>query len=74
MPSHEVPLALLMFNIGVEIGQLLFVAVVFGALTILRRYSPPPTWGVRRFFPYVVGSIAAFWVIQRIAVAFQIAT
>ena len=68
VPSHEVPLALFMFNVGVEIGQLLFVSVVFGVLTVLRRLPLPTVSGVRRFFPYAVGSIAAFWVIQRVAV------
>ena len=71
VPSHEVPLALLMFNVGVEIGQLLFVSVVFGMLTALRRLPLPTTSAARRFFPYAVGSVAAFWVIQRVAVAFQ---
>ncbi len=71
VPSHEVPLALLMFNVGVEIGQLLFVSAVFGLLTILRRHPLSKTLVVRQFFPYAVGSIAAFWVIERIALAFQ---
>ncbi len=74
VPSHEVPLALLMFNVGVEIGQLMFVSVVFAILTVLRSLSLPMTHRARQFFPYAVGSIAAFWVIERVAVAFKVLT
>lgn len=70
VPSHEVPLALFMFNVGVEFGQLLFVSIVFGLFTALRRFSSPKTLVVRQFVPYAVGSIAAFWTIERVAAAF----
>ena len=67
LPQNEVPLALLMFNVGVEIGQLLFIAfilVVIQALGRLRREWP--TWA-QQVPAYAVGGIAAFWLIERIA-------
>jgi hypothetical protein len=61
-----VPLALLMFNVGVETGQLLFVAVVLSLIALLRRLpltAPARAW---RVAPYTIGSLAAFWTIQRV--------
>jgi hypothetical protein len=66
LPQHEVPLALLMFNVGVETGQLLFVAVVLSLMAVLRRLSlvlPDAGW---RLVPYSIGGIAAFWTIERV--------
>lgn len=65
LPDHAIPLALLFFNVGVEIGQLLFVAVVFASWALLRRVSWP-AWAWR--LPvYGIGGLAGFWTIERIA-------
>ena len=69
VPAHEVPLALLMFNVGVETGQIVFVVAVVGLLAALRRLPlslPEAAW---RLAPYSIGAIAAFWTIQRVVVA-----
>jgi hydrogenase/urease accessory protein HupE len=71
LPQNAIPLALLFFNVGVEIGQLLFVAAVLaaGALAraMLRRLSvEPPRW-LWWVPPYAIGSLAGFWTIERIA-------
>ena len=66
VPAHEVPLALLMFNVGVETGQLLFVVAVVAALVALRRLPltvPQSAW---RLAPYSIGALAAFWTLQRV--------
>lgn len=66
LPQNEVPLALLMFNVGVELGQLLFIAVtlvIAWSLNRLRREWP--AW-VRQVPAYGVGGIAAFWLIERV--------
>ena len=67
LPQGHIPLALLFFNGGVELGQLLFVAAVLtlGAL-VWRVRVPLPRW-VELVPPYAIGSVAMFWVIQRIA-------
>ena len=67
LPQHEVPLALLMFNVGVEAGQILFVVAVVGLIALLKRIRIPVTQG--RLVPYAVGGIAAFWTIERVALA-----
>ena len=67
LPAGNIPVALLFFNVGVEIGQLLFVAVVLGlaALFQLSRH-PLPRWATLAP-PYLIGSLAMFWVIQRVS-------
>jgi hydrogenase/urease accessory protein HupE len=66
LPQQSIPLALLFFNIGVEAGQLLFIAAVFGACALTRRLIsvPAPRWAWAAP-PYVIGSLALFWVIER---------
>ena len=64
LPEHAIPLALLFFNIGVEAGQLLFIGAVFLAWSLLRRIDWPEwAW---RIPVYGIGTMAAFWTIERI--------
>ncbi len=65
LPDGEVPIALLTFNLGVEVGQLLIVAAGLAALNLLRRYASQRDFVVRRITAYGIGSIAAFWMIER---------
>ena len=70
IPQQAVPLALLFFNIGVELGQLIFIAAVFGFAWLV-RHSPlriPAIWP--RAVAYGVGSVAAFWVVERTIAVF----
>lgn len=67
LPQHAIPLALLFFNLGVELGQLAFIAVVLGAASAFSRVSlRTPAWSWR-VAAYAIGSVAMFWVIQRTA-------
>jgi hypothetical protein len=74
VPSRQAQpdlLALFSFNVGVEIGQLLFIAAVFAVVTAARKIMrgvvlPRPVWAWR-VAPYAIGSISAFWLIQRVA-------
>ena len=66
VPQHEVPLALFMFNVGVESGQILFIAVVLGLLALLRRLPVNVPEGAWRLVPYSIGGVAAFWTIDRV--------
>jgi hydrogenase/urease accessory protein HupE len=67
LPRSELPLALLSFNVGVELGQLGFVALVLAterAFPILEiRW---PRWA-QALPGYTVGSLGAFWTVQRVA-------
>jgi len=71
LPQKSIPIALLFFNVGVEVGQLLFIASVFAIIALARRITrriniPRPAWAWA-VSPYAIGSLAVFWVIQRIA-------
>ena len=67
LPQHEIPLALLMFNVGVEVGQIMFITAVFLILIVTKKFIPK--WPDRswKLIPYAIGSIAAFWTIERIS-------
>lgn len=68
LPQSDIPLALLFFNLGVEFGQLAFIAVVLGVAALVRRSNRPlPAWAWR-IPPYAIGSVASFWLFQRLAV------
>ena len=71
LPQTAIPVALLFFNVGVEIGQLLFIAAILSIMALARWLSkraaiPQPAWAWR-IAPYSIGGVAAFWMIQRIA-------
>ena len=73
LPEEEVATSLLFFNVGVEIGQLLFIAVllvlagIVGVLwkKVARRPLAPALW--QPATAYAVGIIATYWTIERIA-------
>jgi len=67
LPPGHIPVALLFFNVGVELGQLLFIATVLTLVALGQHIRIPfPPWA-KLVPPYVIGSVAMFWVIQRIA-------
>jgi hypothetical protein len=66
VPENEVPLALLMFNVGVETGQVMFVIGVSALLAGLHRIHAPTRLLVARASPYAIGGVAAFWTLERI--------
>ena len=65
IPAHAVPLALLSFNLGVEAGQLLFIVAVLALGWAWRRARLPAPAVWRQVAVYGIGSVAAFWVIDR---------
>jgi len=67
LPQSETGTALLFFNVGVEIGQVLFVGATMGLFQLLRRWPAFPLAQAQRAMIYGVGSLAAFWTLQRIA-------
>ncbi|MDN3512161.1 MAG: HupE/UreJ family protein [Candidatus Jettenia sp.] len=66
LPQDSVALALLFFNLGVEIGQLLFVITIKLIIKALKQIPVNwPTW-TELVPPYMIGGLAAFWTIQRV--------
>ena len=79
LPHHAIPVALLFFNLGVEIGQLAFVGVVLAAgwmfhKAAIVRLEPARVRsiaaGIDLFATYAIGSIAACWLIERTSAFF----
>ena len=69
LPENSIPLALLFFNVGVEIGQVLFIVAVLvlyhvGKIILVSRFD------LKRLEPipvYLIGGIASYWVFERVA-------
>jgi hypothetical protein len=75
LPQNAIPLALLFFNIGVELGQLLFIGLVMAVIAVavraarkFSRWSTVPqsafAW-CENISAYAIGAVAAFWLIER---------
>ena len=66
LPQTDIPLALLFFNVGVEAGQLMFVAAALCVIWTLKRLPLEwPAWSMQ-IPAYTIGSLAAFWCIERV--------
>jgi hypothetical protein len=74
LPRDAIPLSLLLFNLGVEAGQLIFVGAAIVAILVLRparaRLPAVADQLALRLPPYAIGAFAAFWVLERTAAAF----
>ncbi len=76
LPHHAIPVALLFFNVGVEIGQLIFVAAVLSLLWLMRQAAsqhltpaliPRPFDRLDVIVAYGIGIMAAYWLVERTA-------
>ncbi len=63
----ELPLALLGFNLGVELGQLVFVVLALALGRGLLRFARSPSAALKPLVPYALGGLAMFWLIRRVA-------
>ncbi|MFM7274580.1 MAG: HupE/UreJ family protein, partial [Gammaproteobacteria bacterium] len=65
LPEGEIPLALLSFNVGIEAGQLAFVAVIMVFGRACRR-SAIARYDWLAWVPvYLIGVLSAYWCIER---------
>ena len=67
LPPADIPLALLAFNVGVEIGQLMFVAGILVLALGIRQLQIRTPRLVAGAPAYLVGCLGAYWTIDRIA-------
>jgi hypothetical protein len=76
LPAGHIPAALLFFSMGVETGHFLFIGVVLSIIALGRqgflKFRPssilhPPSSIIRLLPPYAIGTLAMYWVIQRVA-------
>jgi hydrogenase/urease accessory protein HupE len=68
LPRGDIPLALLTFNLGVEVGQLVFIAAVLTAKAVADRAGLPPVLErhARTVAAYAIGGMAASWLLERL--------
>lgn len=67
LPREQIGLALLLFNLGIEAGQLAVVAGLLGAAWTLRRFRGGLPAAVERGPAAAMGCAAGFWTVERIA-------
>ncbi len=69
LARNDLPLALFAFNVGVEVGQLAFIAVVLGLFALARRVTLPRPLRQHALpvASYTIGTLAAFWFVERLA-------
>jgi len=65
LPPGDVPLALLAFNLGVEAGQLLVVALALASTASLQRLLALRLPAARHWLGYAIGTMSATWFAQR---------
>ena len=71
LPEKQIPTALLFFNVGVEIGQVLFILAVLSLISVGRSLAyrvriRPPAWSAL-IAPYAIGGVASYWLLERIS-------
>lgn len=71
LPDGAISIALLFFNIGVELGQLVFVLCLFGVLSLWRRYAQIHFISYAICVPYFIGIVASYWFIERTIAIFS---
>jgi hydrogenase/urease accessory protein HupE len=67
LPHNETPLALLMFNVGVEVGQLIFVAAILLGMRAVAALFDVPAARARLVAAYAIGVLSMTWFVFRIA-------
>ncbi|MCF6264381.1 MAG: HupE/UreJ family protein [Xanthomonadales bacterium] len=71
LPENAIPMALLFFNLGVELGQLFFIAMAVAIMAaggwLMQRLQKTPWPWAWLIPPYAIGSLSVFWVIERLA-------
>ncbi len=66
LPQDAIPTALLFFNIGIEIGQIIFIVVILWLMSLIKKFTPKKYPYLVTGLAYSIGIIAAFWTIERI--------
>lgn len=68
LPQNNIPLALLFFNFGVEVGQLIFVGALLGVMELARRFARAEQLRVASAAAcYAIGGTASYWLFERVS-------
>jgi hypothetical protein len=66
LPSEAVHVPLIFFNVGIELGQLCFIAAVIATANLAPEKWQRASW-LPRGMAYVIGTLAVFWILERSA-------
>ena len=66
LPQGNIPLALAVFNIGVEVGQVTFVLVILLFRLGYQSINIQLPRAIQRVPIYIIGSVASYWLIERV--------
>lgn len=66
LPQAHIPLALLFFNIGVELGQVAFIIVIMICSIVFSRVFDFRRVWFQRSIAYGIGGVSSFWLIERL--------
>jgi len=66
LPQEEIPLSLFSFNLGIEIGQILFIICVSFILLVLRKLISRYERYIKIPIAYFIGALSSFWLIERV--------
>lgn len=71
LPADAIPLTLFSFNLGIEIGQLAFVALALNTIFLARPFLDRLPAGINRVPIHAIGSLGVFWCLERAAALLQ---
>jgi len=66
LPQEEIPLSLFAFNLGIELGQLLFIFIITTLLYLFKQQFLKYETVLKKFLAYGIGTLASFWFLERI--------
>jgi len=66
LPQEEIPLSLFAFNLGIELGQILFIVFVIILFFGIAKFINDFQSRVKPYFGYIIGITASYWLIQRV--------
>ena len=67
LPQQAIALALVFFNIGVELGQLIFIATIVSIIVALKHFTYPNLLSkLQTVVIYVIGGVSSYWLIDRV--------
>ena len=70
LPKGAEAMALLLFNVGVEAGQILFVGVLLALAFVIHKLAEKTMLPARVALAYFIGFMGSYWAVERIAGAF----
>ena len=66
LPQNEIVPSLIFFNVGVEVGQLLFVASVIAVGWVFKSLANKYLYTAKMVVSYIIGITATVWLLQRV--------